>query len=388
MKVELVITGVDITDPFNAGSIRVRNLLDGITDDHRYRVTNIVWQKDDSIAGNSVASNITLFKTNGNHRLLNIYKLLWRLKNNGNQHILYNYGSVEVQNLAIILWAKWLGYKIIFDIVENHHVKAEFKRPFISRLKFYFTSYFEKRLYWFADGCIVISGNLFEQMAGFLKNRIPLTHIPISVRIGEWAGESTTDKNKKIIYYGGSFGSKDGLEYLLYAFYRISGDFPHAELHLSGKGAKRHLDYIIQIIESLPCKSRIRMLESLDREEYVKKVLASDIVCVTRTNSVYANYGFPFKLGEYLAAGKAIIVSDVSDVSKYLKHKRDAWIVKPESIRSIEEGLRELLTNETLRNELEKNAKLKAMEHFDSLIISKEFKNKIENLVRQTTNSV
>ncbi len=387
MKVEIVITGVNISDSFNAGSIRVRNLLDSIACDHRYRVTNIIWHKNDSITENSVASNITLFKANGNHRLLNIYKLLWRLKNNGNQHILYNYGSVEVQNLVIILWAKFLGYKIIFDIVENHHVKVDFKRP-ISRLKFYFTKYFEKRLYWFADGCIVISGNLFEQMAGFLKNRIQLTHIPISVRINEWAGKSSPDNNKQIIYYGGSFGKKDGLNYLLYAFYRISDDFPHAELHMSGKGAKRHIEHTRKVIKSMPCRSRIRMIGSLDREEYVKKVFGSDIVCVTRTNSVYANFGFPFKLGEYLAAGKTIIVSDVSDVSKYLEHKRDAWIVKPESVRSIEEGLRELLTNKILRSELEKNAKLKAIEHFDSLMISKEFKNTIENLVRQTTNSV
>ena len=38
-------------------------------------------------------------------------------------------------------------------------------------------------------------------------------------------------------------------------------------------------------------------------DEYYKILPHSDVLLMTRINSKYANAGFPFKLGEYLASG-------------------------------------------------------------------------------------
>lgn len=54
----------------------------------------------------------------------------------------------------------------------------------------------------------------------------------------------------------------------------------------------------------------------------------------SRPSSLQAQFGFSTKLGEYLATGKPVIVSNVGEVSKYLTDGINAFFCKsdPESI--------------------------------------------------------
>ena len=56
---------------------------------------------------------------------------------------------------------------------------------------------------------------------------------------------------------------------------------------------------------------------------------AAGIPCMTRINIDYARAGFPFKLGEFLATGKPVIASRISDVEALLEDRRDAALVEP-----------------------------------------------------------
>ncbi len=56
---------------------------------------------------------------------------------------------------------------------------------------------------------------------------------------------------------------------------------------------------------------------------------AATILCMTRIDIGYANAGFPFKLGEFLATGKPVIASRVSDVECMLENRREAMLVEP-----------------------------------------------------------
>ena len=57
---------------------------------------------------------------------------------------------------------------------------------------------------------------------------------------------------------------------------------------------------------------------------------------MTRTDSAYANAGFPFKLGEFLASGKPVIASNVSDVGKFFTDRHDTMLVKPGECKEID----------------------------------------------------
>ena len=66
---------------------------------------------------------------------------------------------------------------------------------------------------------------------------------------------------------------------------------------------------------------------------------------MTRTNSAYANAGFPFKLGEFLATGKPVVASNVSDVGKFFKDRHDSMLVKPGDRKDIVSAVEYLLAN-------------------------------------------
>ncbi len=54
-----------------------------------------------------------------------------------------------------------------------------------------------------------------------------------------------------------------------------------------------------------------------------------------RTNSPYANFGFPTKLAEYLATGTSVIATRVGDTGYYLQHEQSALLAEPENVQSI-----------------------------------------------------
>ena len=378
MTINIIIIGADLSNSFDAGSLRVRNLFDTILENTNYFVTNIVKFGDLS----SISKNMNFEKIPKYFRIFKIFQIFIRIKKDKNKIVLYNYGSFNITNLDLILIAKLLHIPIVFDIVENIHIETDYPRR-ISILKAFINRNFEKVLHWYASGCIAISGNLFKMISSFSKQRYSVIHLPISVLMREWESPMSKVNKKLIIFYGGSFGPKDGLEFLIKAFDSISSEFPTAELHLSGKGAIRHIKMTEEFINGISSKERVKMLGTLERQDYVNKVISSDIVCVTRTNSIFANYGFPFKLGEYLAAGKAIIVSDISDVSKYLVNEVDAIIIDPESVDSIASSLRKLLQNEAIRLEIGLNAQRKALKYFDSKKVGKDFEDFLNVLLRK-----
>jgi glycosyltransferase involved in cell wall biosynthesis len=71
----------------------------------------------------------------------------------------------------------------------------------------------------------------------------------------------------------------------------------------------------------------------------------ADILFVCRTNSPYANHGFPWKLGEYCMTGRPIIATRVSDIEQYFKDNEDLFIVEPNNSYAIAEKIAFIFDN-------------------------------------------
>jgi len=66
---------------------------------------------------------------------------------------------------------------------------------------------------------------------------------------------------------------------------------------------------------------------------------------MTRTDTPYAHAGFPFKLGEFLATGKPVVASEVSDVEQFLVDNYSAMLVPPDDPNGICDAIEYLLDN-------------------------------------------
>jgi len=78
----------------------------------------------------------------------------------------------------------------------------------------------------------------------------------------------------------------------------------------------------------------------------------SDILVLPEQGEIIANAGFPGKVGEYLISGKAIISTDFSDLSLYLKNNYNCMISKIGDYEMYINNLDLLITSKEIREKL------------------------------------
>jgi glycosyltransferase involved in cell wall biosynthesis len=187
----------------------------------------------------------------------------------------------------------------------------------------------------------VISRYLENKYRKDFKGKVVL--LPISASVQSKNLKSGYN-NPVIFLYAGTFSEKDGLELLLPAFEVVNSRFPNTKLLLTGHASDKRLKEISSLIRS----PQIELKGLLPEDQFYRTLMEADILLMTRVNSEFANAGFPYKVGEYLATGNTVIATDVSDISYYLENKKDALIIEPGNEAQLIEAMTFCLENEDL----------------------------------------
>lgn len=297
-----------------------------------------------------------------------IFNRLFKIKQNNKKNILYFYNYPSILNIHILLFARLIGYKIIIDVVEDYF-KFNTYNSRASRLKYFTARIFIKRIKYIADGIIVISSHLDNLMKKFSNGKCLIISIPITIDLEEFDDKIDQNINNKtnrnVIFYGGSFGQKDGLEFLLTAFDLVC-ESHYCKLIITGRGSDHDMLRFYKLLDGLKNKEYVTYLGFVEREEYVKNLKEADIHCVTRTGSGFANAGFPFKLGEMLATGKPVICTKVGDIDQYLKDKESAILIEPDNIIQIANAIKLLTSDRVMARNIGKKGKSIAFNSFDN----------------------
>jgi glycosyltransferase involved in cell wall biosynthesis len=172
------------------------------------------------------------------------------------------------------------------------------------------------------------------------------------------------------VFYGGSFGDKDGIIFLLRGFEMACESNSNIELILTGKISNQMNGIVQRLIAESQWNMRIKYLGCIPTEEYFETMVNSDILCMTRINTTFAKSGFPFKLGEYLASGNAIISTDVGDVSKYIVNRHNAILINPGSEVEICDAIILLCQDSQLRTRIGIAGKETASKYFSTNLVS------------------
>lgn len=246
--------------------------------------------------------------------------------------IFCSYYSIE--QIPVMLYAKKMGYKIVCDVVENYDAKGgNMTTPL--RVAFKLSKLF---CYKKTDAFIVISNQIGEVYKKYHKQMLMLTN---SAPIKNVIVKSVFHTPMKVVYTG-TFAEKDGLCYLVDAFDTFTQKYGNvAELLLIGKG--KGDEKMEHIIKSNP---QITKMGFVTDEVLEKTQQNADILCMTRCNSEFANYGFPFKLSEYLATGNIVLSTSVGDVPLYIKDKANGLLVPPEDSQAIMKALEYAYTHQ------------------------------------------
>lgn len=367
----ILVLGVTLYEGM-AGSVRVRNLLEPMIESNKITWSNLFFSK---LAGkispepkaNLKEVEVELSNLRSIFRFLReSFGFIRRRKVPGTLNIFYAYDTPDLKTIFLILYAKFLGYRIILDIVEDNSTAYSFE-GIMNRVRIKSGEYLLKMAPYFADLVLVISTQLNRKLSEIYTDHSKLIYIPVTVDLEKIKYTPTNRIKPQKVFYGGSFGKKDGLEVLIHAFSKLSAEFDEAELILTGKGEnKKDFNEITALIQSSPASTKIKYLGFLSTDEYHRVLSDCDVFCVTRDNSRAANTGFPSKLSEFLASGKAVIASSVGDVGTFLKHQENALLVPPEDEQAMYESLKQIFIDNSLITKLGEGGRKIAEDNFDN----------------------
>lgn len=262
------------------------------------------------------------------------------------RNFLYHYGPVDVENLVPLYWSRRLGYRIVFDIVEDFDMATDMLHSLYYRTKIARIKWLSSRMQGLASGVVVISSRLEEKYSAFGGERVPVHFRGISVDMDRFPVEPRPVKSLTSLFYAGSFGNrKDGLPELLDAFDILAAKRKDVRLVLTGKGDSESMEKFFKRVAASPYRDRVDYKGYLDDESYYAALNSADIPCMTRIDTGYTNAGFPFKLGEFLASGKPVIASRVSDVERFLVNRQNAMLVRPGDSEEIVKAAEYLMDN-------------------------------------------
>jgi len=261
------------------------------------------------------------------------------------KNIIYHYGPLFLESVVPLMFAKRRGYKIVFDVIEDYELTQDVSRSLYQYLRSAIANRLSALIQDLSSGIVVISSYLEKKCLNFTRRKVPVLYMPISVDIALFPKKPCVRKSTVSLLYAGSFGKKDGMPILFGAFDYLAGKYDNVRLILTGRGDSAALKELLTRIERSPFRRRIEYRGYLDEQDYYSVLNDADIPCMTRVDVAFAQAGFPFKLGEFLATGKPVIASRVSDVDRCLVHGRDAMLVQAGSCEEVCAAAEYLINN-------------------------------------------
>jgi glycosyltransferase involved in cell wall biosynthesis len=166
-----------------------------------------------------------------------------------------------------------------------------------------------------------------------------------------------------VIGFIGTFGPWHGAPLLARAFSMVAQKLPHAKLLLVGDGPQ--FDETQRQLVADGTKGQAILTGRVVPGEIPHYLDACDVLASphVRLPEGVEFFGSPTKLFEYMAAGKAIIASDLGQIADVLDHGRTAWLVPPGDADALASAIHELAIAPELRRDLGVRARRQAEGH-------------------------
>jgi glycosyltransferase involved in cell wall biosynthesis len=292
-------------------------------------------------AGTKRHKNFLLRKITGMRGIINAVRILIGLNKTEKIDCVISFTQRFTQNFPIYIFTRF--HKIMM-LRENNEFPVVVLRRGHNRLSPLEAIYF-RLVNRFYDGYIYISSALVNFNKKLLPPKIPIIIVPIIVD-SERFDFPRTIPEKWITYCGELFGDKDGVEILIKAFALIQERHYEYKLMLIGD-TSNYTEYrnLKSLISRLGIESKVEFTGFVHRDEIPGLLHNSSALMLARPDNIQAKGGFPTKLGEYLATGRPVLITAVSDISQYIKHGLNGFLATPGSVNDFADKLDWILTN-------------------------------------------
>ena len=216
----------------------------------------------------------------------------------------------------------------------------------------------------------VSRAGLGELRAFFAGTRAVFRHIPNGTDLGPGRGRPRAIPRKcrlgglgrgPFILSVGRLSAYKGTDILLMAFARLAAEEPGLELAVCGPDQAG--GRLARFAARLGLGRRVRFLGDT-RPARVRELLARCLFFVLPSR----RENMPMALLEAMAAGKAVIASDVGGVAEAMRHRVEGLLVEPEDVPALAGAMRRLARDARLRTRLGRAARLRARLYDWSLV--------------------
>jgi glycosyltransferase involved in cell wall biosynthesis len=170
-----------------------------------------------------------------------------------------------------------------------------------------------------------------------------------------------------LVVFVGTFQPWHGVEFLVSGFRTVIERFPTAKLLLAGDGPGR--DAIATLIGGSGLSPHTTLTGRLTQPEVAEVVGAADVVVAPYGLRHTDVVGTPLKVVEYMAAGKAIVVS-TAPIHELITDGVTGLRVAPAASEPLAEGITRLLGDSALRTRLGDAAQLEARRYSWDAVVS------------------
>jgi glycosyltransferase involved in cell wall biosynthesis len=264
------------------------------------------------------------------------------------------------------VWASWRWKKPLHYDWDDHEtliLKEITGLPpgFASQARF-----FERRIPTYVDTISVASDGLWEACRdlGFPESRMRKVPVGADLEAFNPARDGTETRgnqpfdigNRLLVTY---IGQLEGAAYgslFVKACHLLSDRFPEAVWMVVGGGDM--LQTLEEAAFRLNLSHRLVFTDYFPGSKIPEILAATDIAVACFSNEKFVRCKSPLKVAEYLAAGKAIVASDVGEVAWMTGDA--AVLVEPGNPDALARGIESLLENPERRKELGRRARLRA----------------------------
>jgi glycosyltransferase involved in cell wall biosynthesis len=261
---------------------------------------------------------------------LRLARRIWRARRTLSSLFLYNMSGFDAW--PVVLTARVLRIPVVMDITDEwHDPSVPIRRLGFARYCFQLLSVaLEFIVFRGASRIIVVTRHLERRVERYKSkvHRLPMLFDPD--RFEDGTAERTGAAGPSILY-AGNISTLEGIDILIEAMAQLTGGAGAATLRIigaptQGDSIERYRDLAVR----LGVADRVAFLPPLDRDKYAAALRGADLLVVPRTTSRGSQAGFPYKLGEYLATGRPVVVTRFGDVEEYFAAGRDCLMCAPD----------------------------------------------------------
>jgi glycosyltransferase involved in cell wall biosynthesis len=205
-----------------------------------------------------------------------------------------------------------------------------------------------------ADGYVTITAGLARMLQEKFGSRPHTAVVPDGVRVNPTPDRPEMPEAQAVVGYAGHLYPWKGVDLLLEAIARTS----HASALIVGghevEGDRGRLEALAM---SLGISSRVTFTGHVTPAQVPALLRQATILALPNPASAISTYfTSPLKLFEYMAAGRAIVASDLPAIREVLRHEVNALLVAPGDPASLASGIERLLADRQLAIKLARNA--------------------------------